>query len=208
MYALSPSVWNYLVLPSPNGDAMFEKGEVTGITKLFSDMEKRLLANQAMSLSIIIFVVLILNTLTFGSFIEGLISLIPILLTVIIDFGILGIFDIKLDYIMITVASIAIGTGIDYTIHFISRYTYEIKNGLDFNEAFYKTVSTTGKGIFFNASSVGLGFATLLLSTIVPLRNFGLLLFVSMIVSSVSALFVLPVFMYLAKNTIIKLSRR
>jgi predicted RND superfamily exporter protein len=208
MYALSPSVWNYLVLPSPNGDAIFEKGEVTGIAKLFSDMEKRLLANQAMSLSIIIFVVLILNTLTFGSFIEGLISLIPILLTVIIDFGILGIFDIKLDYIMITVASIAIGTGIDYTIHFISRYTYEIKNGLDFNEAFYKTVSTTGKGIFFNAFSVGLGFATLLLSTIVPLRNFGLLLFVSMIVSSVSALFVLPVFMYLAKNTIIKLSRR
>jgi uncharacterized protein len=208
MYALSPSVWNYLVLPSPNGDAMFEKGEVTGITKLFSDMEKRLLANQAMSLSIIIFVVLILNTLTFGSFIEGLISLIPILLTVIIDFGILGLFDIKLDYIMITVASIAIGTGIDYTIHFISRYTHEIKKGLDFNEAFYKTVSTTGKGIFFNAFSVGLGFATLLLSTIVPLRNFGLLLFVSMIVSSVSALFVLPVFMYLAKNTIIKLSRR
>ena len=207
IYALSPSVWNYLVLPSPNGDAIFEEGKITGIAKLFSDMEKRLLRNQAISLSTIVIVVLALNTLTFGSLIEGLISLIPILLTLTINFGILGLFDIKLDYIMITVASIAVGTGIDYTIHFISRYTHEIKNGLDFNEAFYKTVSTTGKGIFFNALSVGLGFATLLLSTIVPLRNFGLLLFVSMIVSSLSTLFVLPVFMYLARNVIIRLAR-
>lgn len=211
-YALSPSVWDTVPIPSESYAItsaeeeyekvkVFEFGELTGIAKLFSDMEKQILKNQLTSLGVIIIIVLILNWFTFKSFGEGLISLIPIIFTLLVNFGIMGLFGIKMDFIMVTVASIAVGAGIDYTIHFISRYVYELKNGAKYEEGFYNTFSTTGSGILYNALAVGLGFATLLFSSIVPLRNFGLLMFVTMIVSSLSALTLLPiVLIYLSKS--------
>lgn len=193
-YALSPSVWNvFPVVTKTNGTNPFEYADVTGIAKLFADMEKQILNNQLTSLGIIIIAVIIMNYIAFGSLVESLISIIPIIFTLIVNFGIMGFFSIKMDFITVTIASIAVGTGIDYAIHFISRYVYEIKSGLSYEDAFYKTFSTTGKGILSNAFAVGLGFATLLLSSIVPLRNFGLLMFITMIVSSLSALTLLPV---------------
>lgn len=204
-YALSPSVWGYIPVPSEEGINPFEFADTTGLAKLFSDMEQQILRNQIISLSIIVFVVFIMNFITFGNFIESLISLLPILFTLIANFGIMGFLNIKMDFITVTIASIAVGVGIDYTIHFISRYVYEIKNGLDYEDAFYKTFSTTGKGILSNAFAVGFGFATLLLSSIVPLRNFGLMMFITMVVSSVSALTLLPIVMIVLRKVLFKL---
>ncbi|MEN2998759.1 MAG: MMPL family transporter [Brevinematia bacterium] len=193
-YALSPSVWNTFPIPSDGeGIRVFDEADVTGIAKLFADMERQILQSQIISLGLIVFVVFVMNCFTFRSLLEGLISLIPIVFTLLVNFGIMGLANIKIDFITVTIASIGVGTGIDYTIHFISRYVYEIRSGSDYENAFYKTFSTTGKGILSNAFAVGLGFATLLFSSIVPLRNFGLMMSITMMVSSISALTLLPV---------------
>ncbi len=191
LYAFSPLVWENFIFP--DGDIqIFEKTGVTGLMKLFTDIELSLLRNQIISLLLIILIVVILNTITFKSLIEGLLSLVPILFTLLVNFGLMGFFKINMDFITVTIASIAVGAGIDYTIHYLSRYLHEIENGRNYEEAFYQTFTTTGKGIIFNSLSVGLGFAVLNFSGIMPLRNFGTLMFVTMAVSAFSALTILP----------------
>ncbi|MFN4245484.1 MAG: efflux RND transporter permease subunit [Brevinematia bacterium] len=203
MYSLSPLVWDKFVLPN-GGYKVFEKKGVGGSVKIFTHVERTLLMNQIVSLAIIIFVVAFLNTITFRSLFDGLISLVPILLTLLIIFGIMGIMKIDMNFVTVTIASIAVGVGIDYTIHFVSRYVYEIKNCRNFEEAFYRTFSTTGKGIISNSLSVGAGFSVLLLSSIVPLRNFGFIMFLTMLVSAFLALSLLPIMLIFFKKFFIR----
>jgi len=191
LYGLSPLVWDTFIYPEGN-TLVFEKTGVAGLMKLFTDVELTLLKNQLISLILIVIIVVVLNTITFKSLLEGFISLVPIIFTVLVNFGIMGLFKINMDFITITIASIAVGAGIDYTIHFLSRYTHEIENGKNYEEAFYHTFVTTGKGIVFNSLSVGLGFAVLNFSGILPLRSFGILMFVTMVVSALAALTLLP----------------
>jgi predicted RND superfamily exporter protein len=59
------------------------------------------------------------------------------------------------------IASLAVGIGIDYTIHFIDAFKREYAAGGDY---LYRTFTGTGKAILINAVSVGAGFAVLVLS--------------------------------------------
>lgn len=84
------------------------------------------------------------------------------------------------------------------------RYIHELKSTSDLKEAYLKTISTTGKGILSNSFAVGFGFAVLMLSSVIPLRNFGLLMFLSTMFSAFSALTILPVFLILFRKLVKK----
>jgi predicted RND superfamily exporter protein len=201
-YALAPYLWK--TIPVPNAQnagaaptlirtAGLEDIRLTGSAYLIEDIRKSVFNNQMASIAVALGAVLLLNCLTFGSILEGIISLCAIVFTIMVNFGIMGIFKIPLDFVTAIIASVTIGTGIDYTIHFITRYSRELKNnGGDMQAAYAVTLATTGKAIVFNALSVGLGFAVLLGSNVIPMRTAGLLLAITMLTSSVSAMTFLP----------------
>jgi predicted RND superfamily exporter protein len=173
--------------------AKVDRLELTGTAYMFEEMRKSIFINQFTSIAIALIAVIILNWITFGSFIEGIVSLVAIVFTIMFNFGIMGILRIPLDFVTAIIASTAIGTGIDYTIHFISRYTKELKKtSFDREQAYALTISTTGKAIIFNAVSVGAGFAVLLGSNVLPMRTAGILLAITMATSSLSAMTILP----------------
>jgi predicted RND superfamily exporter protein len=89
-------------------------------------------------------------------------------------------------------SSIMIGVGVDYTIHFLWRYRAERRNGLGAPEAVKKTLTTTGRGIVFNALSVIVGFLVLFTSGFMPVRFFGFLVVVSIFSCLVGALVFIP----------------
>ncbi|MBN1523424.1 MAG: MMPL family transporter [Spirochaetales bacterium] len=169
-----------------------ETMEISGTARLIEDMRKSIFFNQIISILIALAAVFILNTLTFKSVKEGMVSLAAIITTIMVNFGIMGIFNIPLDFVTAIIAGVAIGTGIDYTIHFISRFSSEMKKTRDVVGAYKTTLVTAGKGIIFNAAAVALGFAVLLGSNIIPLRTVGILLAATMVTSSISALTLMP----------------
>lgn len=89
-------------------------------------------------------------------------------------------------------SSIMIGVGIDYTIHFLWRYKEERRSGLDAVSAAKKTLTTTGRGITFNAFSVMIGFVALFFSAFLPVRFFGFLVVVSIFACLIGALVLVP----------------
>lgn len=122
----------------------------------------------------------------------GLIGTLPIMMSVILLFGIMGLIGVRLDVATALLSSIMIGVGVDYTIHFLWRYREERRAYMSPREAVITTLSTTGRGILFNALSVIVGFIVLIISSFTPIRFFGVLVVVSIFSCLTGALVILP----------------
>lgn len=174
--------------------------EVTGLPYLIDGMAELITGGQIQSLLVSLAGVLVLLWIMVGSLGTGLLCLVPILVTVAINFGFMGWAGMTFDVITALVASIVVGVGIDYSIHVYSRWREEVSNGHGPREAAVATLATTGKAVLLNAAAVAAGFLVLLLSTFPPLRTFGFLVAFTMGVSSAAALTVLPALLSVAAS--------
>ncbi|RLD22724.1 MAG: hypothetical protein DRI69_00255 [Bacteroidetes bacterium] len=180
---------------------------LTGFPSLYKKLDESLVKSQLTSLSIAILLVLLIVSVTFRSLLEGAYAIIPIVSTLVILFGFMGLTGIPLDVATVLVGSICIGIGVDYAIHMISHINNEYKNTGEFTLALQHAVSISGRAIVINVMSVACGFLVLLFSNLVPLQNFGVLVALTMIVSGLGALTLMPAIMVLSKR-ILKLAIR
>jgi hypothetical protein len=165
---------------------------VGGFGSILSELAHKVVSGQLLSLGLAILVVGILLMILFRSLTAGLISAIPLAVSVTTLFGLMGIFRIELNVATAMLSSIMIGVGVDYTIHYLWRFREERQNGLDLQEAAKKTLNTTGRGIVFNALSVMIGFVVLFTSSFIPVRFFGFLVVVSISSCLMGALILVP----------------
>jgi predicted RND superfamily exporter protein len=174
--------------------------EVTGMPFVDVTMDESLVKSQIGSLMIAIFAVLIIVGMMLRSFRSGLLATMPIVCAILILFGFMGIVGIPLNIGTVLVASVALGIGIDYSIHIITHYNHEKSQGKSSIEALGQTIHISGKAIAINVISVSAGFLVLVFSEMVPLQYFGLLVAISMIGSSFGALTLLPSILLLTKK--------
>ncbi len=106
--------------------------------------------------------------------------------------GVMSFAGVSLDIATVMVGSISIGIGVDYAIHASSRFQEELKKTGSEEIAMKTMISTTGKSIFLNATTVGLGFLVLSWSNLLPIRRFGWLIALTMLVSMIASLTLLP----------------
>lgn len=192
-------VLNEQIIGLPTKSKLIDSAQVvhlaaqqSGMLIVMKKMNDELLTSQIRSLFLALGLVLILMIIQFKSVKMGLIVTSPILLTVLINFAVMGYFGISLDNATMMIASIAIGIGIDYAIHFSSRFKSELKERKDELRSLDKTLETTGKAIVINALTVALGFMVLTWSNMVPMQLFGWLIALTMGVSACAALTFLP----------------
>lgn len=164
----------------------------TGLAPVLNHMEAALAPSQIYSMLLALIVVILLLSLVQRSMVGGLISVIPISLTILVNFAVMGFFGIGLDSFTSMIASIAVGLGIDYAVHFTSRFRMELYSLKDERLALKKTMGTTGVAIIINALTVGLGFTVLLLAGGQHIRRFGGLTALTMFISALFTLTVLP----------------
>ncbi len=156
-------------------------------------------SGQLKSLVFAMVVVFILLSIVFRSPRAGILSCLPLSIAILVLFGMMGLFGISLDIATALLSSIMIGVGVDYTIHFLWRFKVERARGLDHREAVRITLCTTGRGIFFNAFSVIVGFLALSLSNFAPMRFFSALVVISISTCLISALLLVPSIVILTK---------
>jgi hydrophobe/amphiphile efflux-3 (HAE3) family protein len=165
-----------------------------GYATIMADFSASIVRGQISSLLFAAVVVALLLTIIFRSVTGGVISVIPVLMSVIFLLGFMGFTAIPLDPATALLSSLMIGVGVDYTIHFIWRYIEEMKDSGP-EESVYLALVTTGRGIVFNAMSVITGFSVLLFSGFTSIRFFGYLVLISIGVCMVSALLLVPAIM-------------
>jgi len=170
----------------------------TGIPSIYHKLNSSLIKSQYSSLIIAIVLVLIIVGLLLRSVLNGVFATIPIIATIFFLLGFMGITGIPLDIATVLVASIALGIGIDYSIHMISGFNSHLDGGADPEAALEKTILISGKAITTNAASVAAGFLILVFCQMVPFQHFGLLIAISMFGSGIGALTLLPALLILS----------
>lgn len=147
--------------------------------------------SQIYSLVGALLIVWTLVALIFRSPVAGFLGIIPVVYALMGIFIFMVLFQINLDIVTSLLAALAIGIGVDYAIHFLAALKRnnsikEIENSIQL------VMNTTGKAIVINALSVILGFAGLIFSRFMPIRQMGILFCVSMLFAGLSSLTVLP----------------
>lgn len=165
---------------------------VTGSPSVYVQLSRKLIQSQIVSLGASLGAVALIVILVMASVGTGLLVLIPLVVTVAGNFGVMGYVGAHLDMATVMIASLTVGIGVDYAVHFLARYRRERVASGEHREALAQTVRTSGRGILVNAATLTLGFLVMLLSSFGALQTFGWLIAVTMVTSLVGAMFVLP----------------
>ena len=168
------------------------KIKVAGPSTVLVAASREIISGQMRSFVISIVLILGLLSLIFSSPLKGVIGVIPLVLAIGLNFGIMGIFDIPLDIGTSIISSIAIGVGVDYSIHYLTRLLGELKKGMPYQDAMLATIRHIGKAIVSNAATVGIGFLALLFSEMLPITIIGWMVSLTMLTTCVGTLVVIP----------------
>jgi predicted RND superfamily exporter protein len=160
---------------------------------VFTDL---ILEGQITSLIMSLIIIVILLSFMFKKFSVGIIGSVPILITAVIGFGVMGMLNIPLSTTTALISSIAIGIGIDYAVHFIERYKIYAAQTGDKLKTVHLTMHHSGRAIIFNAIVVIAGFLVLMFSVFPPNRELGALVSLNMFTSFVGTLTIMLVLLY------------
>jgi predicted RND superfamily exporter protein len=185
---LLQSIEDYAVRQFPRGFSMTSSGMVP----INVATSNEVVTSQIRSLSGSILAVFLMLALIFRSVTRGLMGMIPLVFTVLFNFGVMGFFDVHLDIGTALVSSIVIGIGVDYSIHYLSRMFHELGDGTELHDAISNTVRRSGKAITSNAVTVGFGFLALSVSEFLPLVTLSWMILLTLNISALATMILIP----------------
>tara|TARA_Y100000389_G_scaffold174505_1_gene184511 strand:+ start:6590 stop:8959 length:2370 start_codon:yes stop_codon:yes gene_type:complete len=165
---------------------------LTGILILYNNMLQSLFDSQILSLGFVMAGIFLMFMVLFKSVMLSIIGIIPNLLAATFVLGLMGLINLPLDMMTITIAAIAIGIAVDNSIHYIYRFREEYESTKDYKLSLYKSHNSIGRAIFFTSITIIFGFSILVLSNFVPTIIFGLLTGLAMLVALLAVLTLLP----------------
>jgi len=161
--------------------------------------------SQLISIFISVLIVFLIVAISNKSLIAGIIGAVPLMLAILCNFAVMGFLGIKLNLGTALIASLAVGIGIDYTIHFIEFFKREYQSGEQ--DFLRKTFIGCGKAIIINALSVGAGFGVLAFSQFRIIAQLGALIALSMLITALVSLTVIPALLMIIKPRFIYLNK-
>jgi predicted RND superfamily exporter protein len=165
--------------------------EPTGIVPLIASSQKYMVDSQVKSLSLALALISLTFVVLLRSIRLTILGLLPNLVPILGTFGLMGWIALPLDVATIMVASVSLGIVVDNTIHFLFRYTRNLKRESPL-DAVIDTLKTSGQAIAFAGIINCVGFGVLIFSGFQPMRNFGSLVSFTMFLALLGATILLP----------------
>lgn len=127
----------------------------------------------------------------------GLIGIVPSVVALVLVLGAMRGVGLAFNALTATVASIAVGIGVPYGIHLTNRYREALARGFDPDGAARDSLTNTGPALVGSAVTTGLAFAVLMLSNSDPIRQFGAVSTMMIVLALAACLFVQPALLVL-----------
>ena len=166
--------------------------QVSGMMVLYNNMLQSLFTSQIETLGVVMLGIALMLLVLFRSFSLALIGILPNILAAGIILGLMGILDIPLDMMTITIAAITIGIAVDNSIHYIYRFREEYPGKADYVSTLHYCHANIGRAVFYTAITIIIGFSILVMSNFIPTIYFGLLTALAMFIALLAALTLLP----------------
>ena len=122
----------------------------------------------------------------------GVLTMIPVALVVLWTFGGMYLAGIPFGPVTATLASLAIGIGVPYTIHMARRFEEDRQHFASIEDAIRETTTRTGGALAGSAFTTAAGFGILVTSTLTPFRQLGQVTSLAITLSLLGAVLVLP----------------
>ena len=157
--------------------------ETSGLMILLKDFISLVINSSVISIFVSIVAIFIISLIFFRQLSWAFMSIIPLCSAVILNFGLMGIFGIRLSHLTALLTSIIIGVGVDFAVHYISSFRRKVKLGIDQSKLSALTMDDVGYPILLDVVS-NMGFAALLFSDLIPLNYMGGLMIFAMLSTS------------------------
>ena len=165
------------------------KVKVTGMIVIIRDMVDMVIRSSLLSIITSMIFVGVITSLFYGRMIWGLLAVLPLFAAIILNFGLMGYFGVKLNHVTAILSAIIIGVGVDFAIHFISRFQ-KISCTSDKVQTGEDVIKDVGYPIILDAGS-NMAFGALLFSSFIPVQHVGGLMVFSMLSTSLGTLILL-----------------
>ncbi len=147
---------------------------------------------QKQILGLVYTVVAALVFLSFRSLVAVICIVVPLGLTSALCQALMAQLGIGIKVATLPVVALGVGVGVDYGIYIYNRLTFYLKQGVPMQEAYYQTLSTTGRAVAFTGIALGVGVITWIMSPIKFQADMGILLTFMFLWNMVGALWLLP----------------
>jgi len=183
------------VVPHFHFDALYKSGRSIGQGYFVARMQKELLMFISASLILIILFLLI----AFRSVWGVVVPLIVVFMSIIWLLGIMRLTGKEIDLLLTILPTILFVVGMSDVVHILSKYFDELRKGQGKLQAIKVSVKEVGLATFLTSITTAIGFLTLISSSIIPIREFGIYSAVGVLVAYVLAFTLLPATMVLTK---------
>ncbi len=166
--------------------------KLAGVLILFNNLLQSLFKSQILTLGLVMIGIFAMFFILFKNIKLSIIGVVPNFIAAFFILGIIGLLEIPLDMMTITIAAITIGIAVDNSIHYIYRFKEEYSNLNDYNKTIEICHSTVGKAILNTSITIVFGFSILVLSKFIPTIYFGIFTGIAMLLAMISVLTLLP----------------
>ncbi len=166
--------------------------KLSGVLILFNNLLQSLFKSQILTLGIVMAGITLMFLILFRNITLALIGVVPNFMAAFLILGIIGLLEIPLDMMTITIAAITIGIAVDNSIHYIYRFKEEFKKHKNYNLTLDQCHDTVGVAILNTSITIVFGFSILVLSNFIPTIYFGVFTGIAMLLAMLSVLTLLP----------------
>ena len=180
-----------------------EKASVTGMMVVLRDLVYLIVESSIISIVASVLVIGLIASVFFKRILWGVMAIIPLSVAIIINFGFMGLAGISLSHVTALLASIIIGVGVDFAIHYISQYR-RLAGRVEKNNLTRDVIDDVGYPIMLDSAS-NMAFGALLFSAFLPVQYIGGLMVFAMISTSIGTLTFLAAIAELLKDHLLEI---
>ncbi len=162
-----------------------------GVTNAIA-LNETMVHGKTINLIQISILVVVITSVLLRSLAGGLLVLLPLATSALINLGLMGWTGIPLSMGTAAISAMAVGIGADYAVYFIFRVREEFQRSGDLREATAIALTTSGKAIAYVASAVAGGYLCLTFSGFKVHVLLGVLVALTMVTSSAATVAFLP----------------
>ncbi|HPC96061.1 MAG TPA: MMPL family transporter [Sedimentisphaerales bacterium] len=151
-------------------------------------------------------IVFIMMAILFRSPLWGLICMIPLSITILVIYGIIGLVGKDYDMPVAVLSALTLGMAVDFAIHFLERARATYAQTGSWQHSAAEMFGEPARAISRNVLVIAIGFLPLLAAPLVPYKTVGVFLCAIMALSGIVTLLVLPALLTVAEKRLFKVA--
>jgi len=149
-------------------------------------------------------IVFIMMAILFRSPLWGIVCMIPLLITIAVIYGIIGLVGKDYDMPVAVLSALTLGMAVDFAIHFLERARASFAETGSWKSSAAVIFGEPARAISRNVLVIAIGFLPLLAAPLVPYKTVGVFLCVIMALSGAVTLLVLPALVKLVEKALFR----